>query len=213
MAVALAICPIGCFNTKTTTGSATQPSEHDRLFVEGTELIAPYMTLQRGTRKDPRSSGARRDIIEGIHKLEQVIAINAKNWSAFWFIGKGYQVLGDSERAYASFKSAWDLHKQDSNVAREFMLACLALGRGSEGVAIAEHALKLKPKDPGLTANLALALLIDGQLDRAEHEVRESLAIDPEDSVTQELETTISDIKNGKRSRPMKLGDLAGATP
>jgi tetratricopeptide (TPR) repeat protein len=203
-----ATCSIACSFKMPAPPSAADPSAHNRLFNEGCDLISPYLVLQKKGTKDPRSGGAKREILAGIEKLEQVLILNPKNASAYWFIGKGHQVLKDQQQAYSAFKSSWSIQKQNANVAQDYMVACLNLGHSAEGVQIADEALKLKPDDPAVIANHALALLIDGQLDRAEDEVRKSLQIAPVDHVTLELQAAIEDVKSGKRSRPTRLGDL-----
>lgn len=203
---------VACSQEKTVVAPAKQ-AEYKKLFTEGTDLISRYMPLENGKVRDPRSPQARRDLNNGIKKLEEAIALHPNSGPAHYFQGKGLQILGDSEHAYEAFKSSWDIDQKNAIVARDYMLTCLTLGRSSEGVEIAEQAVKLKPKDPSFVANHALALLVNGQTDRAEKEAERALKMDPDDRVTQELKTTISEVKSGKRTRPTKLGDLAGDSP
>ena len=90
------------------------------------------------------------------------------------------------------------------------MFECLNLGRGAEGVTLAEQALTLEPNEPGLIANYALALLIDGKVDAAEKEVQRALQLDGTDKVTKDLQKIIGEVKSGKRPCPTKFGDLKG---
>jgi Tfp pilus assembly protein PilF len=150
---------------------------------------------------------------KGIEKLEQALALKPDNYASHWFIGKGYQALGDPQHAYEAFKASWSIHQDNPNVAREYMLTCMSLGHGAEGVTVAERALQLEPENAGLLANYALALLINGQTDHAMEAVGKSLAIDPNDQVTLAVEKTIQEVQSGKRPRPSKLGDLEGKTP
>ncbi len=160
--------------------------------------------------KDASTGKAQRDIRNGIDSLNQVVLLNPQNWAAYWVMGKGYQALGDSQNACESFKASWQIHKENADVAREYMFECLNLGRGAEGVTLAEQALTLEPNEPGLIANYALALLIDGQLDSAESQVQRSLQIDETDKVTKDLKKIISEVRSGKRPRPKKFSDLTG---
>jgi tetratricopeptide (TPR) repeat protein len=203
---------VACSQEKADSTTAKKAA-YKKLFTEGTDLISRYLPLENGKVRDPRSPQARRDLDNGIKKLEEAIELYPKSGPAHWFLGKGHQILGDSERAYEAFKSSWDLDQKNALVARDYMLTCLVLGRSSEGVEIAEHAIHLKPKDSSFVANYALALLVNGQTDRAEKEVQRALKMDPEDQVTQDLKTTVDEVKSGKRPRPTKLGDLAGESP
>jgi tetratricopeptide (TPR) repeat protein len=206
-ALLVATSSVACSQEKTDAGT-TKRNEFKKLFTEGTDLISRYLPLENGKVRDPRSPQARRDLANGIKKLEEAIALHPKSGPAHWFLGKGHQILGDSEHAYEAFKASWEIDQKNALVARDYMLTCLTLGRSSEGVEIAEQAIELKPKDPSFVANYALALLVNGQTDRAEMEVQRALKMDPEDQVTQDLKTTIDEVKSGKRNRPTKLGDL-----
>jgi tetratricopeptide (TPR) repeat protein len=171
----LAIAVIACVRKRNEPQAPNDTDLHNLLFREGTNLITPYMPLHGLSPKDAHSSQAQKEIKNGIAKLEQVLVLNPQNWAAFWIIGKGHQALENYQKAYESFKASWSIHKQNIDVAREYMIQCLNLGKSAEGVAIAEAALRLEPNEPGLVANYALALLIDGQMDRAENEVKRSL--------------------------------------
>jgi Flp pilus assembly protein TadD len=143
----------------------------------------------------PVNRKAQKDISRGIELLQTVVTLNNQNWSAYWVIGKGYQSLGESEKACDAFGHSFVLQKQNADVAREYMLQCLNLGRAQEGVAAAEHAVALEPNEPGLMANLALAYLIASRNDEALKKAEQSLALDPADTVTQ----AVVGIRGGQR--------------
>lgn len=183
---------------------------HNQLFNEGAALIKPYMQLHEVVPESAEGERARRDITEGIERLRAVIAINPKNWAAHWMIGKGYQALGQRESAYAAFKASWDIHKENPDVAREYMLECLELGRTQEAVAVAAEAMKLAPNDPGLRANHALSLLMNGEIESAHAEAQAALAKDPNDAITQSLAVVIDEVRSGKRPKPRSMAELTG---
>jgi Tfp pilus assembly protein PilF len=161
--VSLGFVLVSCSRKKAEPPVPSSTDRHNQLFKEGSELILPYMHVHDAERKNADSRKTQKDIQTGIAKLKQVVGLNPQNWAAYWAMGKGYQVLGDHQNAYESFKASWGIHKENADVAREYMVECLNLGRGSEGVTLAEQALALKPNEPGLIANYGLALLIDGQ--------------------------------------------------
>ncbi|MCA9017856.1 MAG: hypothetical protein KDA77_21205, partial [Planctomycetaceae bacterium] len=74
--------------------------------------------------------------------------------------------------------------------------------------AAARHAKRLKPEDMGLVANLALALLIGGELEEAAENIEVALAGAPEDPISQNLEQMIEDVRSGLRPQPRNLDDL-----
>jgi tetratricopeptide (TPR) repeat protein len=208
--VALVLVLVACSRRKSEVPATNPTDRHNQLFKEGSDLISPYMPLHGVEPKDASTGIAQREIKTGIDKLKQVVVLNPQNWAAYWVMGKAYQALGDSQNACESFKASWDIHKANADVAREYMFECLNLGRGAEGVTLAEQALTLEPNEPGLIANYALALLIDGKVDAAEKEVQRALQLDGTDKVTKDLQKIIGEVKSGKRPCPTKFGDLKG---
>jgi len=126
-------------------------------------------------------------------------------------MGKAHQALRETTAACEAFGRAYAIQKTNADVAREFMLECLEVGRTSEGITAAEHALSLNPRDAGLLANLALAYTIAGRTSEALLKVEESLSIDPTDKITVNLRRVILEIIQGKRPQPKKLSDLSNA--
>lgn len=208
--VALGLLLAACSRRKSGAPASNPTDRHNQLFKEGSDLISPYMPLHGVEPKDASTKKAQQEIRTGIDKLKQVVVLNPQNWAAYWVMGKAYQALGDNQNAYESFKASWGIHKENADVAREYMFECLNLGKGAEGVTLAEQALNLEPNEPGLIANYALALLIDGQFEAAEKQVQRSLQIDNTDKVTKDLQKIIGEVKSGQRPRPTKFGDLQG---
>lgn len=194
---------------KGTPSSDESPQElHNRLYKEGCDQIMPYMQLDGTTRNKADSSHSRRELTQGIGNLQRVVQMNPDNWAAHWIIGKAYQALGDSNAACASFASAYAIHKDNPDVAREYMYECLNLGKGVEAVSLALAALRLRPEDPGLKANLALAQLIAGEVDGAIIAVAEAIKLDPTDKITQNLQRCIQEVKAGTRVQPRRISDI-----
>lgn len=188
--------------------SSPQTLEHNRLFQEGRDLISPYMHLVNQESKSADTQTAKEDLERGIDLLNQAIAINPANWSAYWIIGKAYQALGNSEDACAAFGKSFGLHKGNADVAREFMFECLNLGRADKGIVAARRAVSLEPENAGLVANLALALLIGAKLDEAAETVSKALAMTPDDEISQNLKRMIADVQSGREPQPTKMADL-----
>ncbi len=188
--------------------SSPMTLEHDRLYQDGTDLISPYLQLVNRESRFGNSPKAHDELERGIDFLNQAISINPANWAAYWIVGKAHQVLGDSEKACEAFGKSYGLQKGNPDVAREYMFECLKLGKAAKGIAAARHAVHLKPGDAGLTANLALALLIGGKLDEAADAVTNALAISPKDNISRNLKEIITEVQSGHRPQPSKLGDL-----
>lgn len=188
----------------------TNDTEHNLYFREGCALIKPYMRLTDVPEKPTDGGKAKSDIAHGIALLNAVIAYNTKNWSAWWIIGKGYQALHESDKACAAFGKSYAIQSENPDVAREYMVECLNVGRNKEAVSVAEHAVSLSPNDAGLYANLALAYTVSGRLTDAQSAIKKSLQINPGDQITLSLQKVIQEIVDGKRPQPHTMREIEG---
>jgi tetratricopeptide (TPR) repeat protein len=192
------------------TGFDSSPAkrEHDRLYRTGSELIQPYMRLDGSLPKPANSDRARDEIQRGIEFLRQSLAILPSNWPAWWLIGKAYQAMDVRFEACEAFGKAYALHKGNADVAREYMYECLHAGRVAKAIAAARCAVKLKPDNAGLHANLALSLLVGAQLAEASTAIEWSLRLDPTDAISRNLHQRIADVQAGRRPQPKSLAEL-----
>jgi tetratricopeptide (TPR) repeat protein len=158
--------------------------------------------------ESPPSEKGGDEIREGIRLLERAVALVPASWPAHWFIGKGHQALGDHERAYEAFGRAKGLCQTNADVPRELCLECLHLGRFAEAVEAARLAVRRERSDPGLQANLALALLLAGDVDEALGQAGQAAARNPEDQINRAFLTLIKDVKEGRRRQPATLAEL-----
>ena len=71
-------------------------------------------------------------------------------------------------------------------------------------VAASQKAIQNDPNDAGLQANLALALLIDGNIEGAEKAAVCALERAPEDEITTGLLALIREVRDGKRQCPSR---------
>jgi len=188
----------------------TDDADHNQYFKEGSGLITPYMRLHGVPEKSTSSNKAKAEIVRGIALLDAVIAYNTNNWAAWWTIGKGYQALGESNKACDAFGKSHAIQRDNADVAREYMFECLNLGRTTEAIAAAEHAVSLSPKDAGLHANAALAYTLAGRIVDAQAAITKSLQIDPNDKISLTLRRIVQEIADGKRKQPRTMRELEG---
>lgn len=170
------------------------------------KLIEPHMSLHGR----PAPGGARKeaDLREGISYLEKALGEAPRNWMVWFVRGKAEQALGDHEAACRSFRRAREINSRHLDIGRELVAECLETGRTSEAVSVAESLSRAAPKNAGLLANLALAYLIDEQLDRASATADAALALDPSDKITAAVKDRIGDVRAGRWPQPRSLGDL-----
>ena len=181
---------------------------HDLLYQRATALAQPYLVLHGGPATSAQSGRAKAQLEEAIGLFERVLVINPQNWAAAWLAGKAAQSLGQPERAYGYFARSFEVQKENPDVARELMLTCLDTKRAPEAVAVAEHALRLTPADPGLKANLALARLCSADVAGAETAIESALQADPRDEISRTLQRLIGEVRRGERKQPQTPADL-----
>ena len=68
-----------------------------------------------------------------------------------------------------------------------------------------QKAREIKPDDPGLRSNLALALLLNKQGEEAMKEIKEACRQSPQDPVNKTVLSFIEDIVTGKKNYPDKI--------
>jgi tetratricopeptide (TPR) repeat protein len=146
---------------------------HDQAYKRAIALIHPHMRLHG--RIAPVDGRAAKDLREGVGYLDVVVGLKPDNWAASWVRGKAQQALNEHEAAYDSFRRAYEIDESNPDVGRELAAECLETGRASEAVRIAQALTARAPKDAGLLANLALAHLINGQLDEAARAARDGI--------------------------------------
>jgi tetratricopeptide (TPR) repeat protein len=185
--------------------SKADERKHDELFKRGADLISPYMRL---TDRPRRKATDARDLREGIRLLDEALKLFPGNWSALWIQGKAFQALDEHAQAYARFKRAYALQRDNPDVGREFMFECLEVGHVDEAVEAAGAAASRAPRDAGVRANLALALLLAGRVDEAEANASQAQLMDPDDKITKSLIRVIGEVRSGKRPRPHHISDL-----
>ncbi|WP_437294199.1 tetratricopeptide repeat protein [Sorangium sp. So ce426] len=170
------------------------------------DLINPYMTLHgRAAAKDAERAMR---LEAGIACLDRALSLVPSNWAALWVRGKAFQALDDHLQAHGSFASAYALQPENPDVGRELVVECLELGKSGDAVTIADRLTKLAPQDAGLRANLALALLLDGQVQRARGVIADARRQDPKDPISRALEERIDQVADGSRRQPRTLREI-----
>ncbi len=183
-----------------------EAAEYTEVYRRGSDLLGKLIDLQ--DQEPEPSEGREAEIREGIRLLQRAVAILPASWPAHWLIGKGHQALDDQQRAYAAFRQAARLTQKNADVARELCLTCLHLGRHAEAVTVARLAMQITRSDPGLQANLALALLLAGDMDEALDQAEQAAARSPEDGINRNLLVIIQEVKDGRRRQPTTLAEV-----
>jgi len=151
----------------------------------------------------------KRKVKKAVNELERLYTTNTDNASIVWFLGKGYQTLGEDSASYDAFKKVCELRPDAGDTfvsgCREAGVQACKLGYGEDAQTYAEMALEITPDDPGLWANKALALLIQKKPRKAHAVIQKSLEISPEDSISKNVENVIQQVISGNLECPARI--------
>jgi tetratricopeptide (TPR) repeat protein len=174
--------------------------ELEQRFKAVVESIKPLLSVDGR----PRKLGwfERRRLAAGIRELEALAS--GDRWRVWWFLGVARRAAQNPTGAFEALERAYTANPAHGDVSREFGAQCLALGRGDLAVMVSERNCSLHPKDAGLRANLALSLMIAGDMERAKAEAARALEMDPADKISRALASMIDDVIAGKRPRMTK---------
>lgn len=138
----------------------------------------------------------------------RVVQLNPGNWAALWITGKGYQALGEHELALESFSRSRLLNENHPDIAREAGISAMECGRHALAIEFTRGALRLRPDDPGLQANLGLAHLFAQEPQVARRVIDVALQKDPSDKITRAISKLVDDVLLGKRPCPRCRADI-----
>lgn len=184
------------------TRPSLSPEEAERIETirsAGRALVQPLML------KKSLGFFEKRRLKKGIALLEQVVAAVPDHWQSHWAIGMSLRALGDHPRALDQLQRAYAIHPEQADVGREYAGQCFILGMADEGLRISREVHARFPDDVGLHSNLALALLIGGDLGEAQTVAEAAQAREPGDPVTRALVGYIRDVRDGRKARPTRL--------
>ena len=170
---------------------------------EGAALLRPL--LPKVLRREALGFFERRHLKQAIALFEQVVEALPSDWSARWTLGMAARASGEHRVALEHLRRAYDANPSQRDVGREYAGQCFILGEAADGVRVSRELSARFPDDVGLQSNLALALLIGGDLDEAHATAHAAHLREPSDPITKNLLATIPDVKAGRVARPTRL--------
>jgi tetratricopeptide (TPR) repeat protein len=182
--------------------------EHNRVYQEGWSLIKGLIVLDGVSLSRKPGWFSRRRLRRALACFGAALQIVPDSWQSLWAMGKIHQRLGEGAEALGCFSRAHQLKPNQPDVAREAGIAATDLGDGPLAVQFTRAAVAAAPNDPGLVSNLALALLINDQVQEAQAAAADALARAPADRITKTLKGIIDDVAAGVRPRPRSARDL-----
>jgi Flp pilus assembly protein TadD len=187
--------------------SEEEVAVHDSHYRTGWDLARRYFLLANKPKTILTWFGRRR-LRKASGHLESAVRLNPGGWQSMWALGKIHQRLGDSELALDWFKRAHKINPGETDVAREAGLAALDSGDARQAEVFLRAAIRSKPEDPGLVANLALAQLLCGELDDACQSAATAVAADPTDKISASVLRLSKGIREGKLAVPRSMAEL-----
>jgi tetratricopeptide (TPR) repeat protein len=151
-----------------------------------------------------------RKALEQARALLRQAAERKGSFATSWYLGKVEMRLGDMDAALAALQHAHAINPEQPDGCRELGAVYLELDRAHDGLPMARRAIELRPEDAGLRCNLALSLLLTGDVEGAHAEATSALSRDPADAVTRGLLKLIDEVIAGRRQRPRSLAEAEG---
>jgi tetratricopeptide (TPR) repeat protein len=192
---------------RTATDFEQAKARHNELYQKARALLQGQIHLDDQPPAALNDAGRSR-VREAITLLEEVVQINPANWPAMWLVGKAYQRLEDPEKSLDWFAHAHRVNPEQRDVAREASIAAMETGRPEQAVSFCQRALEVEPDNPGLQANLALALLFCERIEEARKTATAALGRDPSDKITLHISQIIDEVLAGTRPCPHHGRDL-----
>ena len=137
-------------------------SEHDRLYKAAVAAVYPLIEIH-GKPLLALQPSQERELRRGLGLFDQVLQINPQNWASMWFVGKAYQRLRNLESAFKWFSQAHEVNPEHPDISREAAIVAMDLDRPLDAISFCERAIKAKPNDAGLRANLCAGNSIFGR--------------------------------------------------
>ena len=180
---------------------------HDLHYRKGWEL-AKVLLLIDGKRAGLLTPFARSRFRKAARHFESALAIHPTGWSSMWALGKICQRLGEFDQALTWFSRAHSIEPGQPDVAREAGLAALETNEPERAKVFLEAAIRARPEDPGLVANLALAQLLSGSVDDAQHSASEAVARAPQDQISRRVLGVVQKVRAGRFPMPKSMVEV-----
>ena len=180
---------------------------------DGKALFTQATETMKGTLYEPPSeplSPAARSAMERGRTLLVEAASRKADFPTLFFLGKSEMRLRNWEAARTAFQEALKIDPDQADGCRELAWVYLELERTAEALPLSRHALELRPGDLGLQCNLAVVLLLTGDVQTARAATEAALALDPKDPIPKHLLRVIDDVGTGQRQCPRSLAQLEG---
>jgi len=137
-----------------------------------------------------------------IEYFQKCIAAYPRSWSSMWGLGKAHQAIGDHCTALQWFEKVYHLKPDLVDVPLEASTEAMRIGDAHKALQYAKIALTVDRRNPNYHANLALAWLLNQNLDLALEEVKKAVKLDPNSKQIQNADCYVKKFKLEKNNLP-----------
>ena len=130
-------------------------------------------------------------INRAIEHFQKCVAAYPRSWSSMWGLGKAHQAIGDHCTALQWFEKVYHLKPDLVDVPLEASTEAMRIGDAQKGLQYAKLALTVDRRNPNYHANLALAWLLNQDLDLALEEAKKAVKLDPDSKKIQNVDCYI----------------------
>lgn len=129
---------------------------------------------------------------EGLELLLPLVKEFGNWWNLLFFIGLAYRTLGEYGIAETYFENVLKLEEEQKDALNELGLCKLCRGKYVEAAELFTDLLNIEPGTCEVFCNRAVALMYNGQIDRAKEDIQTALKINPNDPVALSIEAELN---------------------
>ncbi len=179
------------------------------LFTRATEMVADVILQPMAV---PLAASARTRCEKAATLLRKAEKRDS-SFATLWYLGKVELRMGNLEAAVAALEAAHAANPNQPDGCRELGSVYLELDRAADALPIIRRALDLRPDDATLRCNLAVVLLLTGDIESSKTEVTKAARAEPDDPITRGVANLIDDVACGRRKRPRSIAEAEGRKP
>jgi tetratricopeptide (TPR) repeat protein len=188
-------------------------AHHNRLYERALSIAKEKVLLEEKPTVTSFGPLKRLKLTYAAYLFKRAIKLNPENWHAMWFTGKIYQGLQNNDEAYSWFERAYAINQMQPDILREYSICAMEVGRSETAIDIARAAVRLKPDDSGLQANLALAYLLGNRIADSQAAIDQALIMNRSDKIALDLSEMIKRFARGGVVPPNATSRLLSEYP
>ena len=159
------------------------------------------------------SYGTRKSLQEAMGLFEDEVLRKQNNWPAMWALGKIHLCLGNDLGAMEWFGCAHKINPRNADIAKEAGLSALRNGLTETAIRFIKPVTVLFPKDAELLEYLALAYILDRNIQNALKQISTAITIAPKSVTSIAIRKLALEIQSGKTSCPKTFKEMVAHVP